>query len=220
MTHAYRVTRHRGRPGRARPHFAALITAFAVAACARDAPDAGGTPGSGADAASPPAQDAGDGGAARASAAPPVRTGRDAYTFAREGEWERTSIDFVYHNPSPDTLYQPTCRGNGVGDPGLSMAVQKRLDERWETVWVPVLLACLSEPILVAPGGTYRDTFEVVLHPQDTTLQPLLNTEVAVDGTYRLIWQQLLRSYDPQSYPFGEEAAETLRVSNAFRLGR
>lgn len=83
-----------------------------------------------------------------------------------------------------------------------------------------MLLACLSEPIVLPPGDTYRDTFEVVLHPQDTISQPLLNTEVDIDGTYRLVWQGLLRSYDAGSYPFGEEVAESLRVSNAFRLER
>jgi hypothetical protein len=66
----------------------------------------------------------------------------------------------------------------------------------------------------------YRDTFEVVLHPQDTTFQPHLNTEVEIDGTYRLIWHQLLRTYDPNRYPFGEELPESLRVSNTFRLSR
>ena len=152
--------------------------------------------------------------------AAPIATGSEAYLFGRDDEVERTSIDFVYDNRGTDTLYQPTCRVNGAGDPGLSMAIQKSTAEGWSTVWVPVLPACLSEPIIVPPGAAYRDTFEVVLHPQDTAVQPLLNTEVDVEGRYRLLWQQLLRDYDPARYPFGEEAAESARVSNPFTLGR
>jgi hypothetical protein len=151
---------------------------------------------------------------------PPLRTGAESYALRRDGDWERTTLDFVFRNKSDDTLYQPTCRANGVGDPGLSLVVQERTAEGWEDVWAPMLLACLSEPIVVAPGGTYRDTFEIVLHPQDTVTQPRMNTEVPLDGTYRLFWHQLLRTYDPEAYPFGEEAADSLRFSNSFALRR
>jgi len=165
------------------------------------------------------ASDSGGPGSAVEDDAPRLRTGGSAYAFTRDGVWERTRIDFAYENRGPDTLYQPTCRPNG-GDPGLSMAVQKRVGGGWENAWAPVLPACLSEPIRVAPGATYRDTFEVVLHPQDSTHHPHLNTEVDIEGTYRLIWLQLLRTYDPDSYPFGEEVADSLRVSNPFELSR
>lgn len=194
-----------------------------VLACARETPASGDDPpASGAASGDRAASRDGAprGGRADASGAHPIRTGHDTYAFTRDGDWERTRIDFGYDNGGPDTLYQATCRANGVGDPGLSMAVQRRVEDRWETAWVPILLACLSEPIVVPPGSTYRDTLEVTLHPQDSTLQPLLNTEVDIEGTYRLLWQGLLRSYDAESYPFGEEVAESLRVSNAFRLER
>ena len=156
-----------------------------------------------------------------ATPAAPIQTGARSYTLGRvEGGWERTLIDFVFRNRGADTLYQPTCRANGEGKPGLSLVVQEQVDERWEDVWHPMLLGCLSEPIVVPPGGAYRDTFEVNLHPQDTVTQPRLNTEVPVDGTYRLRWDQLLRTYDADAYPFGEEAAESLRISNPFTLTR
>ena len=191
----------------------ALVASSALASgCAREATDSG-DPGSSAEADAPAP------GSSAEADAPRLRTGSAAYAFTPDGAMERAAIDFAYENRGRDTLYQPACRPNG-GSPGLSMAVHRRAQDGWETVWVPMLLACLSEPIEVAPGATYRDTFEIVLHPQDTTFQPELNTEVAIDGTYRLLWQQLLRTYDPNRYPFGEELPESLRVSNAFELGR
>jgi hypothetical protein len=73
---------------------------------------------------------------------------------------------------------------------------------------------------VIPPGGHFRDTLDVRLHPQDTLHHPHLNPEVEINGTYRLIWYDLLQSYDPGSYPFGEPIDLWERLSITFELRR
>lgn len=138
----------------------------------------------------------------------------------REDVWERFDIPFVYTNFRSDTLYHPTCRPNGEGAPTVNMGLQRLLGEGWVDVWSPALPQCLSDPIVIPPAGDFRETLMVYLHPQDTLHQPQFNTEVDIDGTYRLIWHDLLRTYDADAYPFGEAIAQWERMSMAFELRR
>lgn len=151
--------------------------------------------------------------------AAPLQTEEPGYTLTPDGAVERVSIGFVYRNPRREKLYHPICRPNG-GDPGLAIILQKQVDGRWIEVWGPALPGCLSEPIEIPSLATYRDTLDVWLHPQDTAYHPQFNPLVEVDGTYRLVWLDLLRTYDPDQYPFGVEVPEADRVSNPFTLRR
>jgi hypothetical protein len=163
--------------------------------------------------------------------APPVQDGElsqvariqvsDTLFFSRtEDIWERFDSPFVYTNFRADSLYHPTCRPNGVGAPTVNLGLQRLVDGGWMDVWSPTLPACLSEPIVISPGGRFLDTLNVYLHPQDTLHQPLFNPTVDIDGTYRVVWRDLLRSYDPTNYPFGEPIDLWERQSTTFELRR
>ena len=153
------------------------------------------------------------------SQAPRLRLDRDVYTARADGRLERFSIPFTYHNGRHERVYHPTCRPGG-GEPTVAIAIEKLVEGEWQPAWAQALPGCLSEPLIVEPGGTFSDTLEVILHPQDTVAQPLLTPLVDLDGTYRLVWHQLLRSYDPASYPFGEPLPLHERLSGTFRLRR
>jgi hypothetical protein len=145
----------------------------------------------------------------------------DTLFFSRaEDIWERFDIPFVYTNFRTDTLYHPTCRSNGSGAPTVNIGLQRLRDGEWTDVWSPTLHQCLSDPIVIPPSGRFLDTLNVYLHPQDTLHQPLFNPAVDIDGTYRMVWRDLLRSYDPKGYPFGEPIDLWERQSITFELRR
>ncbi len=148
-----------------------------------------------------------------------LRVDREVYTLRPDGAMERVSIPFTYGNARPDTLYHPTCRPSG-GKPTVQVAVEKRIDGSWRPAWSQALPQCLSEPIVIPPGGTFADTLDLVLHLQDTLHQPVLTPLAALDGEFRLVWHQLLSSYDAEARPFGEEIPLEARVSGPFRLRR
>lgn len=148
-----------------------------------------------------------------------LRVDREVYTLRPDGAMERASIAFTYVNARPDTLYHPTCRPSG-GKPTVQVAVQKRIDGSWRPAWSQALPQCLSVPIVIPPGGTFADTLDLVLHLQDTLHHPLLTPRADLDGEFRLVWHELLSSYDAAARPFGEEIPLDARVSGAFRLRR
>ncbi len=154
------------------------------------------------------------------SQVPRIQVGDTLFFSRTEDIWERFDIPFVYTNFRPDSLYHPTCRPNGSGAPTVNIGLQRLLDGGWMDVWSPMLPECLSEPIVIPPGGRFLDTLNVYLHPQDTLNQPLFNTAVDIDGTYRMVWRDLLRSYDPTKYPFGQPIDLWERQSITFELRR
>ena len=150
---------------------------------------------------------------------PRLRTAREVYTVRADGPIERVAIPFMYHNARDQRLYHPTCRPNG-GEPTVAIGLEKLVEGEWKPAWAQALPQCLSEPIVIEPRGVFSDTLEVVLHPQDSLHQPLLTPLVEIDGTYRLVWHDLLTSYDPDSYPFGDPLPLWERISGTFRLQR
>ena len=77
----------------------------------------------------------------------------------------------------------------------------------WVWAWNPLLLLCLSPPIVIEPDEVYRTTLDVVgIPPPD------------VSTAYRIAWGTGLSSYDPDRYPFGELIPLEERVSNSFTL--
>lgn len=82
-----------------------------------------------------------------------------------------------------------------------------------------MLPECLSEPIVVPAGGSRADVTEIYLHRQDSERMPLFNPSVDIDGTYRLVWENLLRTYSADRYPFGEELRLEQRVSTRSNCG-
>lgn len=154
-----------------------------------------------------------------ASEAPRLRPDRDVYTVRADGQVEKVSIPFTYCNWRRDSVYHPTCRPN-EGEPTVAIAIEKLVSGEWKTAWAQALPGCLSEPLIIEPGETFSDTLDVVLHPQDSVPYPLLTPLVDIEGTYRLVWQELLRSYDPERSPFGEPLPLQERGSGTFQLRR
>jgi hypothetical protein len=148
-----------------------------------------------------------------------LQTSDTVYTLARDGIMERTAIAFRYRNARPTPLFHPTCRPSG-GEPTVAISIEKLVGGEWRHAWSQPLPACLSEPIVIASGDTYADTLHVILHPQDSVINTWLVPAAPLGGQYRLVWHQLLTSYAPNDYPFGEELPLDERVSQPFQLRR
>jgi hypothetical protein len=113
-------------------------------------------------------------------------------------------------NRTTGPLYIVNCSGS------TALALEKRVDGRWLSAWSAVSQLCLSPPIIVPVGGTYRTRVYIHGAPPETGTRPQwLGGDVA--GEYRLVWQQVLSSYDDRA-PFGEQLPLEARVSNRFTM--
>jgi hypothetical protein len=174
---------------------ALLVLAALLAACA-DAPEPGGGAGQ--------APAAGEGG-------PPIRTGRTAYALRRTAVGLEAVVPYAYTNRSGAPLYLVNC--NGDVSPGL----QRRVGAVWADAWLPETNACLSPPVVVPAGATYRDSLWVVVREHHGDLLAALRA-AGGGGPYRLVWHRALASFDPDARPFGPQVPLEERVSNAFAL--
>ncbi|CAN5879182.1 hypothetical protein BH23GEM9_BH23GEM9_08730 [soil metagenome] len=144
-----------------------------------------------------------------------MRTGSAAYDLVRRDGGNATSLDFSFTNPLDETIYVVNCRG------GLAVALERWSGQAWERAWTPVLLQCLSPPIEIAAGETFRSTVDVWGsdpgrdHLPEFTVSP-------VEGSYRLVWDNLVLRWrgDYVDGAFGDAVPLEFRVSNSFELRR
>lgn len=200
--------------------FLALLAALAIASCTSsdgDRPDVGDTTaGSGVDTpivtrddartANDSAGDALD----TVGADAPMRTA-SSVALRLDGDHYVGTIPYRYTNGSGAPVYIVNC--NGDVSPGL----QRRIGGLWKDWWIPATNACLSPPVVIAPGGSHADTLHVWIGPQDG---PFLADLVAAGdtGVFRLVWHSALSSFDGEARPFGEPVPLAERVSNPFVL--
>jgi hypothetical protein len=94
--------------------------------------------------------------------------------------------------------------------------MEKLVEGAWETVWSPLIPACLSPPITIAGGATYRVDLGIFGAVPGTNVAPQFTT-TDLSGTFRLVWHSLV--YDYQDHlPFGEPVPQESAMSNAFGL--
>lgn len=123
------------------------------------------------------------------------------------------TIPYTYTNRTGDSVFLTNCNGD------VSPSIQTRSGERWVDWWSPIMNECLSRPVIIAPGATYRDSLRFHISVQDGSIyQTLIKSRS--QGTYRLVWPQALRSFDANRYPFGKRLPLAWRTSNALHFMR
>ena len=142
-----------------------------------------------------------------------LRTDRTEYRLQDTGIGLEGRIPFTFTNRTGGAVYVVNCNGN------TPPALQKRIDGRWVHAWSPVVSLCLSPPIVIGAGATYADTLWVSAGHPGNNFYPKFEV-LAVAGTYRLIWPNVLKSYDDSRSPFGESLPLQERVSNPFEITR
>jgi hypothetical protein len=138
------------------------------------------------------------------------RTDSVAYTLrARDNGYEAV-IGVSFTNRTSDTTYFVNCNG------AVGVSLEKLMEGNWRNAWSPVLPACLSPPIVVAPGATRSLPIRVFggfpgsnVHPQFAVAE--------ISGVYRAVWNSAVTHYQSQ-LPFGEPLPLAQRISNRFTL--
>ena len=139
-----------------------------------------------------------------------IETDRPRYAL-REGPFgPETTIVTTFTAPADRTVYLTNC--NGAFPMGLQRRVGK---DTWGHAWAAEMNACLSEPIVIPPGGRHSGTMTV--QPGADAVVSSRRTETKIEGgVYRAVWYGALTSFDFRARPFGEELPLEQRVSAPF----
>jgi hypothetical protein len=139
----------------------------------------------------------------------------DATSYVLKPDWVglKTVIGIRFTNSSPQTMYIVNCRG------GLGTRLEKRVNGTWVPYWSPVLMMCLSEPILVKSGETLtRDVPVWGALPGNNTVPEWASADV--EGTYRMVLGNVVWNYTTEGQRFGDAVPPALLTSNTFTLRR
>lgn len=137
-----------------------------------------------------------------------IVTGRDSYVLQRTDSGIEGTIDHTFTNRTDETAYVVNCLG------GHSLSLERWQGGEWVLAWSPVVLGCLSEPIVIEPGGAHSDTVNVFAGHRGSNLYPQFKVR-EIEGTYRLVWHDIVHDYDDGH---GTPLPLRDRVSNTFRI--
>jgi hypothetical protein len=127
------------------------------------------------------------------------------YRFVEGPHGDELVIRSTLTAPADDPLYVVNCNGQ------ISTGLQAERDGLWTDVWTGAINQCLSEPIVIPPGESYG--YDVLVRRGSGSVKDGVN-DLPPPGTYRVVWHGVLRSFDPERYPFGEPIPEELRTSS------
>ena len=125
--------------------------------------------------------------------------------------WYTTRIPYSFANRTGSKVYLPNCNG------GFSVRLEMQEAGEWVHMWSPILLLCLSPPIVIEPGEVYETTLHVTGCLVGNCL-PRLVLPPTESTPIRIVWSGALSSYDSRASPFGELIPLEERVSNSFTL--
>ena len=141
----------------------------------------------------------------------PIQTEALAYELRPDGPGFGVDIPYVFTNRTGSPVYIVNCNG------GFALHLERRDGVTWHSVWGPAINGCISAPIVIQPNATFADTLRLWGAPPGSNIAPRFN-RADLDGTYRLVWDDVLSAFDPNSYPFGSQISFGDRVSNRFAL--
>jgi hypothetical protein len=142
-----------------------------------------------------------------------LRTDATSYLLEPVGSGLSTQIGISFTNASTRRMYIVNCHG------GLSTTLEKRVNGSWVPYWSPILLMCLSPPIIIEPGATLTRTINVWGAPPGTNAGPAW-AAADVEGTYRMVLGSVVWNYTTQGQSFGQPVPLEVRTSNQFTLRR
>jgi hypothetical protein len=140
-----------------------------------------------------------------------IETDTSVYTLTRDSLGWGTSIRYSFTNSSADTMYAVNCNGS------ITVALERKEGTEWQTFWAPLINGCLTPPIVTPPGTGVEARLELWGAPPGGNVGPEFRDTI-FDGTYRLVWWNLVTHYNTDSPGFGDTIPLVHRVSNEFTL--
>jgi hypothetical protein len=139
----------------------------------------------------------------------------DSASYLLTPDWVglKTTIGIRFENRSDRTMYIVNCRG------GLAPVLQKRVSGQWVEYWSPVVLMCLSPPIVIEPGAHIERSLPIWGALPGNNAAPEWRSP-DVPGTYRMVLGSVVWNYSDRGQSFGDPVPLELRVSNEFTLRR
>ena len=136
----------------------------------------------------------------------PIQTDATRYV-SHEGPYgPEITIHATFTAPKDRTVYVLHCNG------AISTAMQRLVGNKWVNAWSAETNSCLSPPIVLAPGAQHKDTM-TFRRVTDIVIYAPNNRDVIQPGTYRLVWHNVLTSFDINARPFGPDLPLEQRVS-------
>lgn len=135
-----------------------------------------------------------------------------SYTLVTTPKGVEGEIAVVFTNRTGGPVFFVNCNGFP------SLVMEQQLGDHWVLAWGPATQDCLSAPITVEPNQEYHAVVHVFGAHPGTNMAPTFPVETT-PGVYRLVWHDVLRTYDPNAFPHhGEALPVEQRISNRFRI--
>lgn len=139
------------------------------------------------------------------------QTDSTQYSIRRTDGVFVTEIGVTFTNTTGHTVYFVNCLG------GTSLVLEKLVGDQWEYAWGGGGLDCLSAPITVNPGATYRRVIRVWAAHRGTNSYPQFAFD-DLQGDYRILWHDAMKNFDANRSGFGDRLPLSQRVSNRFAM--
>lgn len=143
-----------------------------------------------------------------------VTTDAKRYVMKQGAFGPEVTIVSQLHALPGRTLHVMNCNG------AMSVGLQRLVGNAWVNAWIPTINGCHSAPIVVRAGEphtyalTSRPRAGAVLHPRES------HDGMIEPGTYRVVWFNVLTTYDLRARPHGEELPLDERVSAPVTIER
>lgn len=132
-----------------------------------------------------------------------LQTDSQAYMVAALPAGYEVTIGLRYTNRSSEPVYVGNCRGD------FPSHLEKWVAGKWVVAWSGVWLACLSDPIVIPPGGRHDAVLNVSAGYPGSNVYPKWRA-TDIPGQYRVVAETLYSAQAPLAV---EQCA-----SNAFTL--
>jgi hypothetical protein len=144
---------------------------------------------------------------------PSIVTDQLSYRLTPEGEWLAVTIPATFTNRTGAAVYLLNCNG------GFDKTLERWNGSVWVTAWEGGSGDCLSDPIVIGPGESLSRQLHVLGAAPGSNSYPQFDV-ANPSGAYRLVWYDLLSSFQRDASPYGPPISLEFRVSNTFDLTR
>jgi hypothetical protein len=142
-----------------------------------------------------------------------IQTESLEYQFQPDWIGLRVEIPYVFTNRTGRRVYLVNCNG------AFALHLERENEGAWRSAWGPALEDCLSPPIVIRRNATFADTLRVWGAPPGSNTRPQFDVNDP-SGTYRIVWDHALSSFQADRYPFGPQIPLDARISNRFTIRR